>query len=41
MISIATNGIPSLVSIHLEFEPFVWTSDLTDLVFVVDEEAET
>lgn len=41
MISIATNVIPSLVSIDLEFEAFIWVSDLTDLVFVVDEEAET
>ena len=39
MISIATNVVPSLVGVDFEFEAFVWVGDLTDFVFVVDEEA--
>lgn len=39
MKSVATQVAPSLISIDLEFESFIWVADLTDFVLVVDEEA--
>lgn len=41
MISIPANIVPSLIGVDFEFEAFVWVVDLTDFVFVVDEEAGT